>query len=104
MDQVANNPSLSALRQVMQQQQSGNAGVLSQNNPSASVPMQGPPQPQGSPMPQAAPAPTAPGMPSAQPAGQPAMPIGNPEADIILKAMSKRLDTISKTDLGQGGM
>lgn len=83
MDQIANNPSLAALHQVMQQQSQGNAGVLQQNNPAQSVPQL--PQAQGGGMP----VPQAPqGMSAAQtaPTGQ-GLPSGSPEAQIILKAI-----------------
>lgn len=87
---------LSALKQVMQQQGMGQAGVLNQNNPAASVPTQGQPTPQGSPMPQGAQ--QAPQGISAQqtaPQGQ-GLPAGDPEAQTILKALSSRLQTLGK--------
>lgn len=93
---------LSALRQVMSQQ-GMNTGILDQQTSGApgANPSNIPPQVQ----PQGAPqfAMQAPGMAQqAAPQGQ-GLPVGNPEAEIILKALTTRLATHNKLDLAKVG-
>lgn len=101
---------LSALRAIMQQR-GINASILDQQtsgSPGANPNMVPPSvSPQGSPMPSGM-APQAPQMAQAAPntaQPTPGLPVGNPEAQTILKALSSRLSTISKLEEGKtGGM
>ena len=96
----------SALKQLLSQSGTPAGAALNQQTPASpsAQPNMVPPsvQPQGSPMPQA----PMGGMPPAggQPQPSAGLPVGNPEAQLILKSLAKRLDTIDKLELGQGGM
>lgn len=97
MDGGAQLENLSALKQVMQQQ-GMNAGVLDQKTPGAPGfnPTNVPPsiQPQGMPIPQGAQMPQQPVAPQSPQGG--GLPVGSPEANTIVKALSSRLGTLSK--------
>jgi len=90
-------PDLSALRQVMSQQ-GMNTGILDQNNPSQAVPSQGMPTGQPTMPVGGMQAPQGGNMPSATtqaPTGT-GLPVGDPEAQIILKSLSSRLTQLGK--------
>lgn len=85
---------------VLDQQMPGSPGAMPNATPTPNLPQGGVPTPMGQPT---APQPMPSAQPSTTPQGQ-GLPIGNPEADIILKALDNRLKTISKLDMAQMGM